>query len=313
MKSWICLLSMMHSSSAFSPAPFLNYKHHSLLLLGAQQSRRKVVQTIATGTPFVFANHPSGAEETLENGLLESRVLENVLGPPPYGMEGTDIFYPSYFNGVWNVDSKTTEIQAPCGIVLFGGNNTYARAQSEINTSLHYKARFIAQRQIEGTTSNNDVIADREYNVVEIAKAAMGTNAVLDVPVVTPNKVSVVLTPNGANQILTADLLTLNRRSEMINDCEFHCSEVVRQVIAPAKKANSAATFVAPTLLKEIETASLYRAIRDKDGTVKEIRCRQRSATFLLPSQQDQIAYQMWQATRGRPVDVRFYDVVYTK
>lgn len=30
----------------------------------------------------------------LQSGLLESRVTENVLAPPSYGMEGPDIFYP---------------------------------------------------------------------------------------------------------------------------------------------------------------------------------------------------------------------------
>jgi hypothetical protein len=38
---------------------------------------------------------PQAASLELENGLLESRVLSNVLNPPPYGMEGTDVFYPS--------------------------------------------------------------------------------------------------------------------------------------------------------------------------------------------------------------------------
>lgn len=32
----------------------------------------------------------------LQVGLLESRVTENVLSPPPYGMETTDVFYPMY-------------------------------------------------------------------------------------------------------------------------------------------------------------------------------------------------------------------------
>ena len=31
---------------------------------------------------------------SLPNGLLDSRVEGNVLAPPPYGMEGPDIFYP---------------------------------------------------------------------------------------------------------------------------------------------------------------------------------------------------------------------------
>ena len=30
-----------------------------------------------------------------ESGMLESRVLENVLSPPPYGMEAPDISFPS--------------------------------------------------------------------------------------------------------------------------------------------------------------------------------------------------------------------------
>ena len=61
-------------------------------------------------------------------------------------------------------------------------------------------------------------------------------------------------------------------------------------------------------LLKEIETASLYTFFDNKT-----IKCIQRSATFLQPSQQDPIAFQLWQMSRGRPIDVRFYDVTYTR
>jgi hypothetical protein len=38
---------------------------------------------------------PQAQSRELENGLLESRVLSNVLNPPTYGMEGPDVFYPS--------------------------------------------------------------------------------------------------------------------------------------------------------------------------------------------------------------------------
>ncbi len=150
----------------------------------------------------------------------------------------------------------------------------------------------------------------------------MGNNAVLDVPLATPNKVSAILSPTGANQIFQADLITLNRRSENISPCEFHCSEVVRQIIAPAKMSGSTKNIVmnqpmspsrSSSLLKEIETTSLYIAVRQEDESVKEILCKQRSATFLLPSQQDPLAYQMWEMSRGRPIDVRFYDIVYRK
>jgi hypothetical protein len=31
----------------------------------------------------------------LETGLLDSRLTSNVINPPTYGMEGTDVFYPT--------------------------------------------------------------------------------------------------------------------------------------------------------------------------------------------------------------------------
>jgi hypothetical protein len=32
-----------------------------------------------------------------------------------------------------------------------------------------------------------------------------------------------------------------------------------------------------------------------------------------LPSQQDPMAMKLWEMSRGRPIDVRFYDVIHTK
>ena len=69
------------------------------------KNRRQFVQSLSS-IPFILdsqipvANAVSGGtlvspeSSTLENGLLEIRVLENVLSPPPYGMESADIFYP---------------------------------------------------------------------------------------------------------------------------------------------------------------------------------------------------------------------------
>lgn len=51
----------------------------------------------------------------MQSGLLESRVTENVLSPPPFGLEAPDILYPSWFSGIWKVESVGTEVQAPCG------------------------------------------------------------------------------------------------------------------------------------------------------------------------------------------------------
>jgi hypothetical protein len=258
-------------------------------------------------------------EQEQEQPFLESRVTENVLSPPLYGMEGADIFYPAWFAGTWSVDSRCTKVQAPCGVALFGGNRTYASAQKEIGTSLLYESRFVtttanAAAGDQETATGNIVTADREYNVKSIAKAAMGPNSVVDVPLATPNKFSCVLAPKGSPSLLRVDLITLNRRQETISDTQFHCSEVVREIVAPVGPQASAVTNTNP-ILKEVETTSLYtyydpKSVKPGDPLV---RCRQRSATFLLPSQENELQMYLFSAARGRPVDVRFYDVFYTK
>ena len=201
----------------------------------------------------------------------------------------------SWFAGTWKVFSETTTVLAPCGVALFGGNRTYEAALAERGPSkaLKYDCRFLP-------AVGEQTIADREFNVKSIARVAMGENSVVDVSLATPNKFSCLLSLEGAPSLITVDLLVLNRRQEKVDDTHFDCSEVVREIVSGIQRKAA--------ILKEVETTSLYTLLGD--GTVQ---CRQRSATFLLPSQQDPMALQMWQATRGRPIDVRFYNVQYTK
>jgi hypothetical protein len=266
-----------------------------------------------------------------ETGLLESRVTENLWSQPPYTLESADVEYPSFFGGTWQVTSTCTDIIAPCGLSLFGGNATYTRAREDIGgqNALVYKARFIGGSS--GATST--VIADRDYNVREIAKAAMGSMSVVDVPMATPNKFTVVLAPSGAGAMIQVDMIALARRQENImntfsqkdtalhvdtNISDFHAAEVVRQIVSPissgagGSSANGGRRTAA--LIKEVETISLYEHVLPRNGeAITQVRCKQRSATYLIPRQDDPLAYRMWEASRGRPVDVRFYDVVYDK
>jgi hypothetical protein len=191
------------------------------------------------------------------------------------------------------------DVQAPCGVALFGGNTTYQNARKDVGNVLKYSSRFLVD-----PTRPNAVFADRDFNVRSIAKVAMGANSVVDVSMATPNKFSCVLAPQGSPSMLAVDLLVLKRRQEPISDNVFHCSEVVREIAAPVDRPRQP-----PTLLKEIETASLYTY----DPETDVVRCKQRSASFLLPSDNNPMAFQMWQMSRGQAIDVRFYDVTYTK
>ena len=179
--------------------------------------------------------------------------------------------------------------------MLFGGNATYDRARAELSKPpLRYESRFIR-------SSDDTVIADRAFNVNSIATATLGANSVVNVAVSNPNRLSCVLALGGDSGVVQVDLLTLNRCQEVQDATHFDCSEVVQEIVADTSRR--------PRLLKQVETTSLY-TFNEKQDVVS---CRQRSATFLLPSQQDPVALQLWQATRGRPVDMRFYDVVYRK
>jgi hypothetical protein len=182
-------------------------------------------------------------------------------------------------------------------VAFFGGNNTFNKAKNDVGNVLLYECRFVKD-------ASDRTIADREYNVKSIVKVAMGENSVVDVALATPNKFSCLLAPKGSPSMLTVDLIVLNRREEHISTNKFDCSEVVREIASPVDKPRQQ-----QAILKEIETTSLYTYDPDKD----EVQCQQRSAAFLMPSNDNVMAMQMWQASRGRAIDVRFYDVTYTR
>jgi hypothetical protein len=68
------------------------------ILAGALTASQIVTSpALAADSGSVISNlmSPQAGSTELETGLLESRVVENILNPPTYGMEGSDVFYPS--------------------------------------------------------------------------------------------------------------------------------------------------------------------------------------------------------------------------
>lgn len=260
----------------------------------------------ASAAETATASFQQSAESlSLPVGLLESRVESNVLAPPPYGMERNDIFYPAWFRGTWKVASTTASVEAPCGVAIgFGSNSTYEAAQAEVGTSLQYDCRFVA-----AAPDADYCTADREFNVRRIAQAAFGPSSVLEIPFATPNKLTAILAPPGSPRTLQVDLFTVNRRQETVSPTRFDCSEVVREIVSAAGGGGSASQQQQQQpVLKEVETTSLYTY----HASNNTITCRQRSASFLLPSQTNPLQYRKWELAQGRPVDVRYYNVVYT-
>ena len=101
--------SRRSSSSLGRPHRVRSCQDHDILmrcLMDRLVDRRTVALTSMVSLVTAFPSHASEPSSVfdlvsgqadsrkLENGLLESRVLENVMSPPPYGMEGPDVFYP---------------------------------------------------------------------------------------------------------------------------------------------------------------------------------------------------------------------------
>lgn len=76
-------------------------------LLLAPLSASMVLDTVIRSSP-ALAVESTRAEQLPfhEQRLLATRVHENALTPPPYGMEGSDVFYPSYVLPVQHGDGK---------------------------------------------------------------------------------------------------------------------------------------------------------------------------------------------------------------
>lgn len=270
--------------------------------------RRQTCQTIislTTATVLTTTTTTTTNTNAITTDMLASRVNDNTQTPPSYGLEGADVYYPSWFEGKWKIQSSCTSIEAPCGIALFGGNRTWENAQLELkDPPLVYEARFLR-------LTENQMVADREFNVRSIAQAVMGPQSVLDIPLATPNKLTCILVPTGAPSPFQVDLITLLRKQETPAMNLFDCSEVSREIITTTTGSSSSSS--RSTVLKEIETISLYSYDDDSSTHQPTIQCRQRSAKFLLPSQQDPTALRLWQMTGGRPVDVRYYNVSYKR
>lgn len=250
----------------------------------------------------VLFNAPTAAvaaATSTTNGPLMEYMKERVLSPDVSkmanigGLQVSDIFYPSWFKGVWDVSSKTLDIAAPCGPTLFGGMYQ-STVDKEVGQSIQYKARFLS--------SNDDtsIIADREYNVQSIVSATMKDGSpIMDVRLATPHLFTCYLGGNAFRvDMLESQRAQSNNNNNM--EKEFICSEIVQQIVTSTQQQQQR--------IKLVETTTIYQY--QTDGSILG---KQKTFTYLVPSQDDMIALQQWQQAKNRAIDVRTYEVTYKK
>ena len=248
-------------------------------------------------------------EGSSNSQLLMDYMKERVLSPDVSkmanigGLQVSDIFYPSWFKGLWDVSSKTVDITAPCGPTLFGGMYQ-TTVDKEVGQSIQYKARFVS------SSSNDDIIADREYNVQSIVSATMMSSSssndgspIMDIRLATPHLFTCYLGGNAFRvDMLESQRAQSNNNNSMDNEAtkEFICSEIVQQIVTSTQQQQQR--------IKLVETTTIYQL--QNDGSILG---KQKTFTYLVPSQDDMIALQQWQQAKNRAIDVRTYEVTYKK
>jgi hypothetical protein len=268
-------------------------------------SRRAAASLLSPAAASLLLPSAASAQPPAPSSPLRARLRARLLADPselllqPATLREPDLFFPPSFAGAWAVTSTLSAVSAPCGVPLFGGNATYERAREELGnpakSALRYRTRFLR-------VSDERCVPDREFNLKSIAEASMGAVAVMDL-VSSPNRVSASLLPKGAGgQTFNVEILMTGREQEAAGG-ELLTMELGRNIVSSSGSGGRIS-------LKEIETLTSFEVLEGGD----RIRSKQRTMTYLVPAQEPgSVEFRMWRATRGRPVDVRDYDVSYVR
>lgn len=261
-------------------------------------------------------------------------MLNTVLGETSMS---SDLYYPDWFSGLWETTSTLRAVGAPAGYKLFGRSGAYEQAINDIDRSITYKSRFIH------TSSNKALsVADRGYNVAAIAEASMGSGSVLQCTE-TLNSDNVVgdltltVRPSQADGHVFVVGLKMKARTQQRgnvplvlgkglrpdggsvferttnesyerNETALWVSETVRQEVRRGDEENELRG--SNILVKDVETTTVYivpQSVTTERDDVTEIRAWQRTCSYL-----DRGDLKATDA-RGRPVDVRWYELQYKR
>ncbi|NEP44459.1 MAG: hypothetical protein F6K35_36680 [Okeania sp. SIO2H7] len=227
-------------------------------------------------------------------GTLTSRIddFPNWENKPSISIAKEDLIYPDWMAGNWNVKSTLIDMVAPLApeIVTPGFENN----RKYLHQSVNFKVRFIkfepnlnieeiSQQKlinlpIYWSTEKSDlppeaVIADREFNGLNIGKALLGDDAILSVKIDQNN-------PNRQTTILLDNLelvsVITGRAREQLNSDNFITCEITQQL------------FQGETMiyLNEVETTTDYHHIIDENqGEI--IEANQITAIYLSPQDPD--------------------------
>jgi hypothetical protein len=212
-------------------------------------------------------------------GVLGDRIssFPNWDTKPPIAVANGDLIYPDWMAGNWNVASTLVDLAAPLApnIVTpgFEGNRRY------LQQPVLFKVRFQPENNNRNKRAKN-IVADRNFNGLNITKAYLGDGAVLSVKVdpTNPNRQITVL--KGEKKLIS---IVTARGTETLNPSEFVSAEISQQVFRGESDI----------YLNEVETTTAYRVVgggENSGSASKKIEADQVTAIYLSPQDPDYFA-----------------------
>ena len=198
---------------------------------------------------------------------------------PPVMAASGDLIYPDWMEGTWEVTSTLVEMVAPLAPDLvtpgFEANRDYLDRPIAFNVRFQPASEWVWPANPEsgwswGSTLDrilNPIVADREFNGSQIAKAYLGDDSLRSVKV-DPNNPNREIIRFGSSQKLIS--IVTGRATENPNTDEFISSEVAQQIF----RQN------AQIYLNEVETTTAYHRNEDKERSVS---ADQVTAIYLSP------------------------------
>ena len=208
-------------------------------------------------------------------GPLSDRMASypNWTNPPKIQKAYGDLAYPDWFQGDWQAVCTLVEAIAPEAPEVnspgFEGN------LNMIDQPVDFDVRFIArrsqQRRAPALAAPTEVVSDRAYNGLNIAKAYLGEELVSTVEVDAKNPNRQITTLRDSRQLVS---VIPARATEQPDGDDFITSEIFQQVFRGSGNP----------YLNQVETTTAYHSQPEQDPPIL---ADQVTAVYLSPKDDD--------------------------
>jgi hypothetical protein len=193
-------------------------------------------------------------------GPLQDRIAQYpnwTTSPPVRSANKRDLAYPTWFAGDWQATTTLIDLTAPQPNVTSPG---FESSRQSLNQPIDFAVRFVLD-------AKGDIVSDRAYNGLNIARAYLGESSIIRVEVdpTNPNKQATLLAND--RQLISI----VNGRAIESTPDEFITTEVFQQIFRGTSQP----------YLNSVETTTSYH----QDGD--QIKADQITAIYLSPKDAD--------------------------